>query len=244
MDSTWCSCWCCWFAVGWFNWIQDQGMARYGLGIARQSWQATWATLSSWSMRDKPFWWFETIRERTWFWAVGWHTTGQRSPPLNWQEHPCGVLSAGDYIGGGSLGAEHHAPSLHISSRILIESCCLLISIDIWPRFCGKTFQIFQVPQKLPQISVSMVSMVSLASEHFVSERSSHCHGAEAGMSDVDSAITPRTNQDMMEKHQDIRCTSMIFSVILQCRFYKLGFYIYISVWTLVSIVKLYFYDI
>jgi len=31
------------------------------------------------------------------------HTTGQRSPPLHWQEHPCGVLSAGDYIGGGSV---------------------------------------------------------------------------------------------------------------------------------------------
>ena len=42
------------------------------------------------------------------------------------QEHPCGVLSAGDYIGGGFHGRR-------FSVHFLIESPNPL---DVWPRDC------------------------------------------------------------------------------------------------------------
>ena len=151
-----------------------QGMARYGLGIARQSWQATWATLSSWSMRDKPFWSFETIRERTWFWAIfGWHTTGQRSTPLAKDHHLCTGRSipVAFLVLVITLEVGPCWAPCAFSSHLFTNSSWILLPIDIYwymAKILWKDISDISGTSEATPISVSMVSMVSLASEHFV----------------------------------------------------------------------------
>ena len=158
----------------------------------------------------------------------GCHTTGQRSPP-NWtgRSIPVAFLVLVITLEVGLVGAEHQHPhSLHISSRILIESYCLLISIDIY--------------WYMAKILWKDISDISGTSEVAPNIDIHGIHSFSLGcLSVIGRAIVTEQRQGWWRNTRILdvlQWFSQWFFNIVSTNLDSI--YIYIYVWTLVSIVK------